>query len=99
MVDECRDIDDDRDAAGQPEFGVNVERRKASNLGDIDAVVDDDDLSRGYAVVLEDVFDGVRRCDEQIDLSVLPPREGMALEVKVDAARRHDARPWVRSAK
>ena len=87
------DVDEHRHAVRQPELGVDVDGRQPADLGDIDAVVHDDDLIGRDAVVHEDVADGVRRGDEEIDLPVLPPRERVLLQVKVDAPRRHESRP------
>ena len=59
MSDQRADVDEDRRAMRQPELGVDVHGRKALNLADVDAVVDDDDCRGGNAVVLEDVADGL----------------------------------------
>jgi hypothetical protein len=57
----------------QPEFGANVDGRQTPNLGDVDAVMHDDDVLCGNAVLHQDVTDRARGGDEEIDLPVFPP--------------------------
>ena len=57
--------------------------------------VDRDRALGGHAVGDEHLADGFGRGDEAVDLPLLPSRERVAAQVKVDAARR-DERPVTR---
>ena len=56
------------------------------------------DAPGGDAILHEDVLDRARRGDEAVDLPVLPLRERVRLQMKVDAPRGHDLRPRLRRA-
>ena len=59
---------------------------------DVDAFMDRRRALGGHAVGDEHLADGFRRRNEAVHLPLFPPREGVAAEVKVDAARRDERR-------
>ena len=91
VIDKGSDVHDDRDAVRQPEFTMQICRRDAADAFDIDAVVHHADAVARDAVLIEHLADGVRGGNEAGDLPMLPSREGIAAEMKVDAARGHKA--------
>ncbi len=99
VADQRADVDDHRRAARQPVLGVDVDGGQPVDAIDVDSVVNHDDAGSIDAVVDEDVADRAGRGDESVHLPVLPLREGMALQVKVDAARGDQLRPWCWCAK
>ena len=86
--DERGDVADDRRLMRKPERLVHVHRRRRDDVLDVDPFVDGDGLCGRHAVGHEHLADGVRGGDEAVDLPVLPARERVAFEMKIDAARR-----------
>ena len=78
---------------------MQIDRRTVLDLLDVDAVVDDIDAAGWNAILDQNVLDRPRRRDEAIDLPVLPLRERVRLQVKIDAPRGDDLRPRLRRAK
>ena len=78
---------------------VPCRRQRQGGDLDIDAVVDDVDAAGRNAILDKNVLDRPRRRDETIDLPVLPLRERVRLQVKIDTARGDDLRPRLRRAK
>ena len=83
-------------AATLPTSGAPCGRKNASrtltaarrgHALDVDALVHGNDLLASDAVPHQQIADGLGRRDEEIDLSILPSRERIALEVKVHSAR------------
>ena len=89
---ERRDVADDRRVMRQPERFVDVDRRRRDDMLDVDAFVDRDRALGGHAVGDEHLPDGFRGGDEAVHLPLLPPRERVAAEMKIDAARRDERR-------
>ena len=96
VADQRADVDDHRHAVRQPVLRVQIERRPILNLLDVDPVVHDLNAPGGDAILHEDVLDRARRGDEAVDLAVFPLREGVRLEMKVDAPRGNDLRTRIR---
>jgi len=86
------DVADDGAAVRQRERGVQVDRRGGSDGVHVDAFVNGHDPLRRHAVADQHLANGIGCRDEAIDLAVLPAREGIALEVKIDAPRRDERR-------
>ena len=86
------DVADHRRAMRQPERLVHVHRRRGGDVLDVDAFMNGDGPIRRHSIRQEQAADRVRRRDEAVDLPVFPPRERIALQVEVDAARRDERR-------
>ena len=86
MRGQCGDVADDRCAVRQPERGVRVDDGRAIDGVDVHAVVHDLDLIAGDAVLFEDRGDEPGRRDEDVDVAVLPAREGVSLQMEVHAS-------------
>ena len=87
---ERADVDDHRNAVRQPVLGVQIGRRPMRDLLHIDAVVHHGDAAGGDAVVDQDVANGAGSGNEAVHLAILPLRECVALQVKVDSPRGDD---------
>ena len=85
---ERADIADDRRLMRKKERLVDVDGRRGEHVLDVDAFVHRDDVRFGNAIGHEHRPDRIRGGDETIDLPVFPSRERIALEMKIDAARR-----------
>lgn len=91
VIDKGSDVHDDWDAVRQPEFPMQICGSDVADAFDIDAVVHHADAVARDAVLIEHLADGVRGGDEAGDLPMFPAREGIAAEMKVDAARGHQS--------
>ena len=79
-------------AMGQPKRRSGVHHWLVVDPAEIDAVVHGHDPIGRDAVGDEHLPNDIRRGNEHVDLSVLPPRECVPLEMKVDPARRDEQR-------
>ena len=86
------DVADDRRVMRQPERLVHVDRRRGEHVLDVDAFVNRDRPLGRHAVGDEHLPDRLGRGDEAVHLPMLPPRERIAFEMKIDAARRDERR-------
>ena len=84
---QCRDIADKRRAVGEPERAMGVNGRLPIDGRQVHAVVHDLDAIDWDAVLLENRRDEARGGDEHVHVAVLPSRERVPLQVKVDAPR------------
>ncbi len=87
-----RHVADHGRAVGQPERFVHVDRRHVLRALDVDPFVHRHGAIGWHAVADEHQANGFRGGDEAVDLAILPAGERVALEVEIDAPRRHERR-------
>ncbi len=85
-------VADDWRAVRQPECFVHVHWGGRLHVPQIDAFVHGRRPLRRHAVRHEHLSDRLGRRDEAVHLPVLPPRERVAFQMKIDATRRDERR-------
>ena len=93
--DQRRDVADERRVVREAEGRMRVDLRDLVDLRDVDALVHDRDPIRCDAVLRDHVGDQRRGADPDVDLVVLPAREGVALQMEVHAPRGHEQWPFL----
>src|SRR5690242_15667989 len=81
---ERSDVADNRRMMRKPELPVEIRGLRAFNPIDIDAFVNSDGSRSRNAVPDQHLSNRVRRADETINLTILPPRQRVATEMKIN---------------
>ncbi len=87
-----RDVANDGGFVRKPELLVCAERGGSVDVFEVDALVDDRGPILWYSVSDQHRLNTAGRTNEELDLTILPPRQGVGANVKVDAARRYESR-------
>ena len=89
---QCGDVANERRVMRQPQRFVHVDGGRRGNVRDIDALVHRHRAIGRHAVGDQHAPDRLGRGDEAIDLPVLPSRQRVVLQMKVDPSRGYERR-------
>jgi hypothetical protein len=81
---QCRDVAHDRSVVREEEHLVDVHGRDSAHVIDVDALVYGDRALVRHAIGHEHLPDRLRCRDEAVHLAVLPPRERVPAQMKID---------------